>query len=197
MSSNNFYSNVWLMASLCFVSSIAVGIGLITYAVFNDYVFYELGQVSADLVTQGLMSALFYNFIEGLQGNILVLIPSTIDWLWLIIFVSFVWSFLQNSYVAKRETYYSFLKFTTFSIMIVLFGMSLFTTLSTWFNTEIIGKLLPNLTYATPFFSLYLENLALVNIVIIGLGAILNFVDLDLTRFKFRKDADKQTVEIN
>lgn len=197
MSSNDFYSNVWLMASLCFLSSIAVGVGLITYAVFNDYVFYEIGQVSADLVTQGLMSSLFQNFIEGLQGNILVLIPSTIDWLWALIFVGFVFSFLQSSYLAKRENYFSFLTFTSFTIMIILFGMSLFTTLSTWFNEEIINKLLPNLIYATPFFSLYLDNLALVNIIIIGIAVILNFVDMDLARFKFRKNADVQTSEIN
>lgn len=197
MSSNEFYSNVWIMASLCFISSVAVGIGLITYAVFNDYVFYEIGQVSADLVSQNLMSSVFNNFIEGLQGNILVLIPSTIDWIWLIIFVGFVWYFLQSSYVAKRETYFSFLKFTTFTIMVVLFGMSIFSTLSTWFNTEIVTKILPNLTYATPFFSLYLDNLALVNIVIIGIGLILNFVDMDLARFKFRKNTDVETAEIN
>lgn len=197
MSSNNFYSNVWIMASLSFLSSIAVGVGLISYAVFNDYVFYEVGQVSADLVTQGLMSSLFQNFIEGLQGNILVLIPSTIDWLWAIAFIGFIFAFLHTSYLAKRENYFSFLKFTTFTIMIILFGMSIFTTLSTWFNTEIIDKLLPNLIYATPFFSLYLDNLALVNLIVIGIAVILNFVDMDLTRFKFRKNADVQTSEIN
>ena len=185
------------MASLCFISSIFVGTGLIIYAVFNDYVFYEIAQVSAELVNQGLMSSLFQNFIEGLQGNILVLIPSTIDWLWATAFVGFVITFLHTSYLSKRETYFSFLKFTTFTIMLILFGMSIFTTLSTWFNDEIINKLMPNLIYATPFFSLYLDNLALVNLIVIGIAIVLNFVDMDLTRFKFRKNADIQTSEIN
>ena len=191
MTSNKFYNNVWIMASLSFLSSIAVGFGLLIYAIFNDYVFYELGAVSADLETQGLMSSLFNNFIEGIQGNVLILIPTAIDWLWLFAFTLFVFSFLQNAYLSKRENYFSFLKFTTFTIMIVLFAMGLFTTLSTWFNDEIINKLLPNLVYATPFFSLYLDNVALVNLIIIGLAIILNFVDLDLARFRLRKQVEQ------
>lgn len=197
MSSDNFYKNIWLMCSLSFISSVSVGVSLIFYAFFNDYLLYELASKASDLADAGLISTVFTNFIDGLQGNIVVLIPTIIDWLWCLAFIGFVYSFLSGAYYSKRENYFSFLKFTTVSIMVVLFAMGLFTTLSTWFNTEILLKLLPSLSYVTPFFSLYLDNIALVNMIIISVAIILNFVDLDLAAFRFRKDIDKNNQEIN
>lgn len=191
MARNDLYSNTGQLVGLSFFSMISIGIGLFFYAVFNDYVYYYLNQTVIQLQNLGMLGAWVNALMESYQDTILVLIPNTLDLLWVATFILFAWGFLQSAYYTKREGYLSALSFLTFGIMIILFVMGIFTTLSTWFQTEFIAKVMPTLVYATPFFSLYIQNVGLVNTVLICLAIILNFVDLDLTNFNLRKQQDQ------
>lgn len=191
MAKNDLYSNTGQLVGLSFFSMISIGIGLFFYAVFNDYVYYYLNQTVIQLQTLGMLGSWVNELMESYQDTILVLIPNTLDLLWVATFILFAWGFLQSAYYTKREGYLSALSFLTFGIMIILFVMGIFTTLSTWFQTEFIAKVMPTLIYATPFFSLYIQNVGLVNTVLICLAIILNFVDLDLTNFNLRKQQDQ------
>lgn len=191
MVNNTLYKNTGQLVGLSFLSMISVGMGLFFYAVFNDYVYYYLNLAVVQLQSLGLIGAWVNALMENYQDTILVLIPNALDLLWVATFILFAWGFLQSAYYTKREGYLSALSFLTFGIMVVLFVMSIFTTLSDWFQTEFIAKLMPTLVYATPFFSLYLQNVGLVNTILICLAVILNFVDLDLSSFNMRKDKDQ------
>ena len=192
MANRDLYSNTGQLVGLSFFSMIVIGISLFLYAIFNDYVYYNLNQAVLQLQSSGLIGTWVNTLMENYQDTILILIPNTLDLLWVATFILFAWGFLQSAYYTKREGYLSALGFLTFGIMIVLFIMGVFTTLSTWFQTEFIAKLMPTLVYATPFFSLYLDNVGLVNALLICVAVILNFVDLDLTNFKLRKQQDMQ-----
>ena len=65
-------------------------------------------------------------------------------------------------------------------------------SLSAYSQEEFIAKVMPPLLYTTPLFSLYLNNIGLVNTSLIILAIVLNFVDLELSRFRFRKNPDQE-----
>ena len=197
MASNQLYENTGTLIGISFFSSIMIGMSLFFYAVFNDYVYYQLNQVVLTLENMGLLGAWVNTLMETLQDTVLVLIPNLLDLLWVITFIVFAFGFLQSAYFAKREGYLSALSFLTFGIMVVLFIMAIFVTLSDWFATEFIAKVMPTLLYSTPFFSLYLNNIGLINTTLIFLAIILNFVDLELAKFNFRKSNDVEAKEFS
>lgn len=196
MVNTNLYENTAQLLGLSFASSIFIGISLFFYALFTDYIYYPLNQAVILLESSNLLGSWVGTFMETMQDDVLVLIPNLVDLLWVILFIFFVFAFLQSAYKTKREGYMSVLGFLTFGTMAILFVMTIFVTLSTWFQTEFVAKAIPTLAYATPFFSLYLENIGLVNTVILCLAIILNFVDLELSKFNFRKQGDTQVNEL-
>ena len=197
MTENDLYDNTGKLIGFSFASSLSIGFALFFYAVFNDYIYYNLNQVVITLQNSGLLGSWVNTMMENFQDTILVLIPNTLDLLWVAVFLIFMYSFLSSAYYVKREGYLSDLSFLTFGIMVVLFIMGIFVTLSNWFADEFIAKVMPTLLYSTPFFSLYLNNIGLVNTALIVLAIILNFVDLELSRFNFRKEPDQQASELS
>ena len=197
MANNELYENTGKLIGLSFASSLSIGFALFFYAIFNDYVYYYLNQMVVSLQNSGLLGAWVNTLMETFQDNILVLIPNVLDLLWVVTFLLFVYSFLSSAYYVKREGYLSALSFLTFGIMVILFIMGIFVTLSDWFTAEFVAKVIPNLLYSTPFFSLYLQNIGLVNTTLIVFAIILNFVDLELSRFNFRKEPDQQANELS
>jgi len=192
----NIYDNVGKLITISFVSSLVLGMGLLFYAIFNDYIFYQLYQSVLLLQNQGAILGWVGDLMVTLQQDVLVLIPNLLDLLWVITFIAFVVGFMRSCYFAKREGYLSVLSFLNFGLMIILFVLTIFIQLSTWFQTEVVVKALPTLAYLTPFFSLYLTHAGLVNLIIIALGLILNFVDLELNKFNFRKSQEKGVNEL-
>jgi hypothetical protein len=194
---DNLYENVGNLVALSFISSISIGLGLFFYAVFNDYVYYNLNIAVTTLESSGLIGEWVNAMMESFQNTILVLLPNTLDLLWAGTFLLFVYSFFQASYYAKREGYFGVLGFMTFGIMGVLFILGIFETLTNWFQTEFIAKVIPTLIYSTPLFNLYISNLGLVNLSIIAIAVVLNFVDLDINKFNFRKNKEAIQNEIS
>ena len=197
MAENELYENTGQLVGLSFFSTIAIGMGLFFYAVFNDYVYYYLNQAVIQLQNTGMLGSWVNDLMNTLQDTVLVLIPNLIDLLWVVTFIIFTFNFLKSAYFSKREGYFSALGFLTFGIMVILFVLSIFVELSTWFQTEFIAKVMPTLLYLTPFFSLYLQNIGLVNTALIFLAIILNFVDLNLTNFNIRKQQEKDGNELS
>jgi len=197
MAENELYENTGQLVGLSFFSTIAIGMGLFFYAVFNDYVYYYLNQAVIQLQNTGMLGSWVNDLMNTLQDTVLVLIPNLIDLLWVVTFIIFTFNFLKSAYFSKREGYFSALGFLTFGIMVILFVLSIFVELSTWFQTEFIAKVMPTLLYSTPFFSLYLQNIGLVNTALIFLAIILNFVDLNLTNFNIRKQQEQDGNELS
>lgn len=197
MANRDLYENTGQLVGLSFFSSIMIGIALFFYAVFNDYVYYNLNQAVLLLQNSGIIGTWVNDLMVTLQSTVLVLIPNLLDLLWVVTFIIFSFSFLKSAYYAKREGYLSALSFLTFGIMVVLFVMGIFVTLSEWFQAEFIAKLMPTLLYSTPFFSMYLNNIGLINTSLIFLAIVLNFVDLELAKFNFRKQNDQETSELS
>lgn len=197
MAENELFENTGKLIGFSFASTLAIGFGLFFYAIFNDYVYYQLNKIVVTLENSNLLGSWVNTMMESFQDTILVLIPNILDLLWVVTFLLFAFSFLQSAYYVKREGYLSALSFLTFGIMIILFLMSIFVTLSNWFSSQFIEKVMPTLLYSTPFFSLYLDNIGLVNTTLIILAIILNFVDLELSRFAFRKQPDQEARELS
>lgn len=197
MAENELFENTGKLLGLSFVSVIFIGLGLFFYALFNDYIYYQLNLIVLELQGLGLIGSWVDTLMNNYQDTILFLIPNILDLLWVLVFVLFVISFLRSAYYSKREGYFSALGFLTFGIMIILFILSIFVTLTEWFQNEFIAKLMPTLVYATPFFNLYLDNIGLVNTILIVIAIILNFVDLDFANFNNRKEKENVGNELS
>jgi hypothetical protein len=139
------------------------------------------------LESNGMIGDWVDTLMGSVQTLVLQYIPTMVDYLWAFAFVTFVFNLLRAAYFAKRESYSSVLAFLTFGIMIIFFIMGIFIQLSEWVQNVFLALVLPTLSYATPFFSLYLENIGLVNTVIIVIAVILNFVDFEFGKFDNQK----------
>jgi len=190
----SLYERIGQIASLSFVSSLFIGMTLLFFAVFNDYIYVETYNAVMVIEEKGVIGGWVSQLMLNLQETIIFGIPGLIDILWGIIFLFFVITYLSGAYFTKREGYFSSIALMVYGIMIILFIMTIFTTLSTWFKEEFINVLLPNLAYATPFFNLYLQHIGVVNITLIVIGIILNFVDFDIAGFNIRKQKEEAEV---
>ena len=172
-----------------FVSSMILGFALIFLAMYNDYLLAEVDAIYLSFVADGLVGTWVADII-GLGSEILLAVPTFIDIIWLISFLTLVWVLGESSYNAKREGYFSVISLMTYGIMVLLFISSIFLELATWFNTEIVDKALPTLTTSTPFFSYYLAHAGVFNAIIIVVCILLNVFDFDFATYGARKDKE-------
>lgn len=194
---SELYENTGKLLGLAFFSSLFIGMTLFFYAVFNDYVMFSVYEVVQTMEASGVIGSWVATMIVFFQETILFLIPNILDILWAMIFLLFAFNFLQSAYFAKREGYFSALSFLTFGIMVLLFVLSIFITLAQWFQIEFVARVLPTLAYATPLFSFYLSNIGIINTLLIAIAIILNFIDLDISSFRFRKEKENVGNELS
>ena len=192
---SEMYKGIGQITTIAFFSSLIMGLLLFFYSVFTDYMYYPLYEAVSLMQNVGVIGSWVATLMNTLQNDILFKIPTFVDILWLIGFIIFTITFIQASYFTKREGYFSTLAFLTFGIMAVLFVSGIFIQLGDWFTQEFTLAVIPNLAYATPFFTLYLNNAFYINLILIILGVIANFIDLDTINFNQRKE--KEVIQTN
>jgi len=169
------------IVSLMFIFSV-----LFVYGVGKDYVLFRIYEMAVTLQTQGLFGTWVADLISS-TANILDIFPQYLDLLWLLLTVTLFIELIVASYYAEREGWFSSLGFMTFGILFFLFMMGIFSEIGTWFQTNFITNLFSGVSYATPFLNFYLNNLLIVNLVVVIMCIIANFIDLDMSGFDNRK----------
>ena len=168
-----------------FVSIIFLFIAGILVASSNNYIFVKIYNVSEDLVSNNLLfnstSTSIASGIEEFQEGI-----KWFDYFWLLSFLSMVLSSFYISYNSNREGYFGILSFIVFGSFILLFVGGIFYELTTWFQEEIFSSI-PTILEQLSMFNFYLRNLGLINLILLGINIVLNFVDLDFEKFNQRK----------
>ncbi len=169
-----------------FVSIIFLFIAGILVASSNNYIFLKIHNVSEELVSNNLLfnatSNSIASGIENFQDGI-----KWFDYFWLLSFISMVLSSFYISYNSSREGYFGILSFIVFGSFILLFVGGIFLELTTWFQEEIFSSI-PTILDQLDMFNFYLRNLGLINLILLGINIILNFVDLDFEKFNQRKN---------
>jgi len=172
-----------------FMSSLVLGITIFIFVAFHDYLFVTVYNIISNMVTASQISATWLTVWEGAITNFNLIIGA-IDYLWALSFIYIVISMWTTSYKAKREGYYSIIGFLTFGVLIFLFVGSIFETITHYIYDIFFNAILVNLPVSLTFFDLYIQNFALVNLIIVVIAVVMNFVDFDLANFFSRKDKE-------
>jgi len=177
------------------VSTITLGILLFLYVVFNDYVAFELLTVLQNLFNTGLISNNWLtagNSIEALMNSI----PEMIDFLFLISFLEFSLLSVYWSYKSNRRGYFDTFSYLTIGVMILLFILSIIKIVAEYVYGIFFDIILSNLTVELNFFNFYINNMFLVTLTLIVLFVVANNINLNLFKFKQKKQTDLMSDEI-
>ena len=173
-----------------FISTLTLTTTLLLFVIFHDTLFYRLYDISSTLESEGLIKTWMLNSIEDVI-NVGSTIPAVLDYLWLASFILMVLVMFKVSYSAKRDGYFSTLAFITYGIMVLLFFGSIISQVSDWYYDIMINGLLKSFNTNIPLFSYYILHQGLINMIIIFICVILNFIDFDMIKFYTRKDKEE------
>jgi len=171
-----------------FLITLTIFIASLIIVATNDYIIFKLYGLTSDFVTANLIPPSYLAIAESMANNY----PKIIDYLdmmFLSAFVSMVVSSIAYSYYAKRENYFGILSYAVFGILILSFVGGVFIQISTWFKTNFMA-LFPSILPKLPMFNFYLNNAGLINLVLLIICLLINFLDLDFSKFNNRKDKD-------
>lgn len=172
-----------------FISSVFLFMSLIILGSLNNYALSKLYDVGNSFIASGLIPASFASTISETANGYVALLPY-LDYVWFGAFLSLIISSLIYSYIRKRENYFSVLSMSVLGIILFTYIGGIFIQLTEWFNINIVLKVFPTFTSLTPLFSWYLNNIAIINLILIVANIIANFIDLDFTKFNKRKEGE-------
>lgn len=172
-----------------FISVVFLFMALLILGSFNNYALNDLYGIGNDFIASGLIPASFSDTFTSTASGLINILPY-LDYVWFASFISLCISSLVFSYLRKRENYFSLFSMSVLGLIIITYVGGFFIQLTNWFRTEILLKVFPTITELTPLFSWYLDNIGIINLVLIVLCIIANFIDLDFTRFNRRKEAE-------
>jgi len=177
-----------------FISIIYIFISLFWYAAANDYLFYNLQNLTETLESDGIVkngtSALTQTWGDDFTNFNLHL-----DDLWLIAYIVFIASSLIICYKADRSNYFSFLGMLFYGIMFFLFVLTLFGTLTNWFKDEILLSILPTASIVVPKFYYYLDHIGIFSALHLAVCMVANMLDFDFSKIVQKKKIEQQTLD--
>jgi hypothetical protein len=172
-----------------FISVVTLFFSILTLAVINNYAVGDLYNLVNQFVSEGLIPSNFGNIADVIAGATPNILP-VIDYIWFGAFVSMIISTLVYSYNSKRQNYFTVLTMAVLGIVIFIYIGSYFITMTDWFRVEILNRVFPTISAYTPIFNWYLDNIGVINLVLVVLTVIANFVDLDFRKFTSRKESE-------
>jgi len=176
------------------MSMISVTVALLMYGINNDYIFYNLQNVSEELAADGVMQQSYADLSQSFFDNYHN-VPPALDYIWLAIYIIFILTTLAYSYQAKRVGYIGVFGYIFFGIMILLFVASIVDTITSWWKTEILFSIMPSAIYSMPMYSYYISNLGIL-ILLQTIGCfIANVIDFDLSKLNARKKKEQDAIE--
>ena len=178
-----------------FLSVIIVFFAALITASLNNYALSDLYNMVSSFAATGMIPASFVATADLTVANYANIL-NYLDYVWLSAFIGFVISSLVLSYHKKREGFFSMFTYIIFGLIVVTYIGSMFLELTVWFKDEILFAVFPVLAAKMPFLTWYINNMGVVNLILLSLTILLNFVDLDMSRYSKRKDKELNFDEI-
>lgn len=178
-----------------FLSVIIVFFAALITASLNNYALSDLYNMVSSFASTGMIPPSFVATADLTVANYANIL-NYLDYVWLSAFIGFVISSLVLSYHKKREGFFSMFTYIIFGLIVVTYIGSMFLELTVWFKDEILFAVFPVLAAKMPFLTWYINNMGVVNLILLSLTILLNFVDLDMSRYSKRKDKELNFDEI-
>lgn len=167
---------------LMMVSVIGV---IMLWGVNHDYIFYNVNNVSRTLEGSGTISSDIANSIEDVANSHADFI-NYMDWFWLLAYLMFLGSSVSISYLEKDEDEFSFLGLLFYGIMALLFVFFVLSTLTEWFQTDVLYQLIPNIEGNMPKFEYWTANAGMFTFIHLLVCIFANKISLNIVE-KFKK----------
>lgn len=179
-----------------FLSIVFIFLSLFNYAAANDYLFFNLQNLTETMEEEGLVQAGTSTLTQGFADDFRTFNLNT-DNLWLIAYIIFISSSLMMAYKTKVEGYFTALGYLFYVMMFVLFLLTIFATLTNWFNEEILEAVFPAAVIMVPKFYFYLNHIGIFTAVHLTVCLLISLVDFDFTKFYGRRKQEKKALEDN
>lgn len=186
---NNIMSASGYIVIFSFVSVVFLFITLLVLGGFNNYVLDKLLSFMNSFIANGLIPTEF-GVTAVSTSESLRTVMFYLDYVWFGSFISLIIGSLIFSYNRKRENYFSLLSMATLGIIIFVYFGGFIIQLTTWFQVEILLAVFPTFSSQAPIFNWYLNNLGIINLVLISVNILANFIDLDFSKFNKRKEGE-------
>lgn len=164
-----------------FVSIIYLFIAIFMFASANDYLFYNLQNITEEMENIGAVqsgtAALTQNW-----GNDYTNYNLHLDDFWLFAYVVFLISSFIVAYRTRRQNYFSFLGYLFYGIMFILYILTFFSIITNWFNENILMNVIPSAIILLPKFYYYLNHIGIFSAIQLGICLLLNQVDLNFAK---------------
>ena len=175
-------------------SIIYIFLAVLNYGIINDYIIFNMQNVTETLYNDGIIPNRTVNFMQA-RADEFRLFNFHFDDLWFLSYFVFVFSSLTLAYRTRQMNYFGFLNTLFYGVMFMLFVLSIFTTLTTWFNDNILLKILPGVIILLPKFYFYLEHIGLFTLVHFVLCMLINMVDLDFASIVRKKKKEDEVMD--
>lgn len=192
---NNSVNVIGYILAFGFTSVVMLFITIVFFASINNYAIGRLYNIVNDFVSNGIIPSSFSSIADSVVSNIPQIL-SVLDYVWLSCFIIMVAGTLYYSYNTPRKNYFNIFTMAILGLIIFLWVGSYITQVTQWFVTEIYNKVLPSISTYTPILNWYLDNINLINLVLVSLNIIANFVDLDFSKYYRRKNEENVINEI-
>jgi len=173
-------------------STLALGTALFMYVIAHDYIFITFYNIISDLVSNGTMSSNWLTpfdvFIQQASS-----VVGLMDYIWLAVFIALVTELFVSSYKSEREGYPAIFGFLFYGTVIFLFISSIFETITGYIYNIFFNSILTNLSSQVLFFNFYIAHYSLINLIIVVICVILNFIDFNFMQYNNRKAGEIST----
>lgn len=187
----NMYGLVFLIFIATILSALFVNVAIIQFGVTNDYVLFNLQNISEVMNLDGIVPNETINQTQSISDAF----QETISWgdnLWFMIYLIFIILTILYAYRLKAESDYSFVAMMLLGIFILFFVGWVTNVFVQWFTTNITLVLLPTAFEYFPKYEWYVENAGIINAihaVVLLLVTRLNF------QFATRQNINKQELD--
>lgn len=186
MKKGNILQISGLILLFSFVSIIYLTLSIMHFGIFNDYLFYEMQNITETLEEQGTIKAGISN-ITITYADQFRQFNFHFDDIWFAIYLAFIMSSFIMAYYARPHNYFGFLSLLFYGVMFFLFLLTIFQTLTNWWNTNILTQLIPGTVVLLPKFYYYINHIGIFSAIQLVLCMVINLIDFD-----FGKLADKK-----
>jgi len=168
------------------LSTVAIGMFLFAYVVFNDYFIVPMYSVTTGLQTSGALSSGWVTLFEFFSNRLSVIVTLA-DYLFLGAFVGMVYGLFRLSYKSERETYPTIFGLLLYGTLVLMFISSIFEIITKYFYNIFFNAILINLTPQLFFYDFYIANFGIINLIVIAGCILLNFADFGFLQYQQRK----------
>lgn len=177
------------------VSIVYISFALINFAAVNDYVFYEMQNITETLERDAIIRAGTANFTLSAADSYRTT-NLHIDDFWLFLYMVFFISTLITAYKTRQKNYYSFLSIMFYGIMFILFLLSIFASLTDWFNEQVLLRALPNAIILLPKFYFFLEHIGIFTSIQVVACLVVNQLNFDFATIRERRKKEITDSEV-